>query len=145
MNAETVSGAPTRAAAIALLEASDLPTADLNDGHMEHFFYCGPAAGPTALIGVELCGPNALLRSLVVAPAHRSKGLGAVLVRHAENYARDRGASSMYLLTTTAESFFKRHGYVEADRETAPEEIRATREFSDICPASSAFLVKHLQ
>jgi N-acetylglutamate synthase-like GNAT family acetyltransferase len=50
----------------------------------------------------------------------------------------------MYLLTTTAAGFFERRGYVAAARESAPAEIRATREFADICPASSAFMVKHL-
>lgn len=145
MNTEIVSSAPSRAAACALLEAAGLPAVDLTDRHMQHFFYCGPATAPTALVGVEFCGPNALLRSLVVTPGHRSKGLGAVLARRAEGYARDRGARAIYLLTNTAESFFKRLGYIAADRETAPDGIRATREFSDICPASSAFLVKHLQ
>jgi hypothetical protein len=40
-------------------------------------------------------------------------------------------ARSMYLLTTTAEAFSKRGGYVAAARQTAPAEIRATREFVD--------------
>lgn len=145
MSREAICAGPSLAAAVALLKASDLPTADLTDDHMRHFFHSGPAAAPTALVGVELFGASALLRSLVVAPAHRSNGLGAILVGHAENFARQEGARSIYLLTTTAESFFKHRGYVAADRETAPGEIRATREFSDICPASSAFLVKHLQ
>jgi amino-acid N-acetyltransferase len=143
--AEAIAGRPSRAVAVALLQASNLPTADLTDEQMRYFFYCGPPAAPTALVGVELHGSNALLRSLVVAPAHRSNGLGAVLVRHAEEFARAEGATSMYLLTTTAESFFKRCGYAHANREAAPAEIRATREFADICPASAAFLVKRLQ
>ena len=45
----------------------------------------------------------------------------------------------------TAESFFARHGYASADRDDAPPAIRATREFSGICPASSAFMRKLLQ
>jgi amino-acid N-acetyltransferase len=143
--AEATAGRPSRAVAVALLQASNLPTADLTDKQMRYFFYCGPPAAPTALVGVELHGSNALLRSLVVAPAHRSNGLGAVLVRHAEEFARAEGATSMYLLTSTAESFFKRCGYAQANRETAPAEIRATREFADICPASAAFLVKRVQ
>jgi amino-acid N-acetyltransferase len=141
---DVISAGPSRVAAMALLEASDLPVADLTDSHMQHFFYSGSETAPTGLVGVEFCGPNALLRSLVVATGHRSRGLGAVLVRHAENLAREKGAQSMYLLTTTAESFFKHCGYVAADRATAPEEIRATREFSGICPSSAAFLVKRL-
>lgn len=135
---------PRRSAAVALLESAALPVADLTDAHLDHFFHCGPTEAPTGLVGVELCGDDALLRSLVVAPEHRDRGLGAALVQHAEHYARSRGARTVYLLTTTAEDFFRRHGYVAADRAAAPPGIRATREFSAICPASSAFLVKLL-
>jgi len=141
----TIAANPPREAVAALLRASDLPAADLTDSHMEHFFFCGPAAMPTALVGVELCGANALLRSLVVQPEHRSAGLGAALVEHAEMYARSRGARAVYLLTTTAESFFARRGYAVANRASAPAEIASTREFAGICPASSAFMVKRLE
>jgi amino-acid N-acetyltransferase len=50
----------------------------------------------------------------------------------------------MYLLTTNAETFFARRGYAPAARESAPVEIRNTREFADICPASSTLMIKHL-
>jgi N-acetylglutamate synthase-like GNAT family acetyltransferase len=129
---------------VTLLEAADLPFADLTDEHMEHFFYCGAATAPCGLVGLEFHGSNALLRSLVVAPSHRSTGVGAALVAHAEAHARSRGTRSIFLLTTTAEVFFRRLGYLTVAREAAPAEIRATREFAEICPASSAFLCKQL-
>jgi amino-acid N-acetyltransferase len=47
-------------------------------------------------------------------------------------------------LTTTAESFFAKHGYQRAARESAPAAIRGTREFAGICPASSTFMLRHL-
>ena len=47
-------------------------------------------------------------------------------------------------LATTAEPFFIRRGFVAADREAAPEAIRRTGEFTDICPASAAYLTKDL-
>jgi amino-acid N-acetyltransferase len=93
---------------------------------------------------VEPCGDAALLRSLVVDPELRGIGLGRLLVEQAEDHARAHGAVSMFLLTTTAESFFRHLGYTEADRASAPAEIRATREFAALCPASSAFLAKRL-
>ena len=135
---------PAVAAATALLETAGLPTADLTDAYMEHFFYVGPATAPIGLVGVEMCGADALLRSLVVNPEHRSAGLGHALVALAESHAQGQGVRAMYCLTTTAEAFFRRGGYVDADRERAPTAIRQTREFSAICPASSAFLVKQL-
>jgi amino-acid N-acetyltransferase len=144
MTAGTIRARPSRAAAAALLDAAALPSSDLTDEHMDHFFFCGTASAPTALIGIELCGTSALLRSLVVDPGLRSTGLGKALVEHAETQARAHGARSMYLLTTTAAAFFERRGYVATPRQSAPPEIRATREFADICPASSAFMVKRL-
>jgi N-acetylglutamate synthase-like GNAT family acetyltransferase len=111
---------------------------------MRDFFYCGTTAVPFALVGVEFCGEDALLRSLAVSPGRRTSGLGSALLERAEAHARARGAHSMYLLTTTAEEFFKRRGYVPAERTSAPAAIRATREFAEICPASSALLVKRL-
>jgi amino-acid N-acetyltransferase len=144
MSKAPVASKPSRAAVAALLDAADLPSSDLTDAHMEHFFFCGPAAAPTALVGVELSGTSALLRSLVVVPQHRSAGLGAALLEHVEAYARARGARAVYLLTTTAAAFFARRGYATADRTSAPPEIAATREFAEICPATSSFMFKRL-
>ncbi len=61
-----------------------------------------------------------------------------------KTHARSQGVRDVYLLTTTAEDFFARRGYVRIGREKAPRTIRSTREFADLCPASSAFMVKHL-
>jgi amino-acid N-acetyltransferase len=135
---------PARAAATRLLEAANLPASDLTDEHLDHFFYCGPAASPAGIVGLELYGPDALLRSLVVELGARAAGTGSALVRHAETYALTLGVSRIFLLTTTAEAFFARRGYGRTAREHAPESIRTTREFADICPASSALMVKTL-
>jgi amino-acid N-acetyltransferase len=135
---------PALAAAKALLEAADLPVADLTEDHCEHFFFWGPEGSPTGLVGLEMFGNVALLRSLVVDPAARSSGMGSALVRHAEHYAQAQGVRTLFLLTTTAEGFFTRHGYSKTGREAAPPAIRSTREFAGICPASSAFLSKQL-
>jgi len=139
-----VSQRPSLAAAIALLESARLPTGDLTAAHVEHFFFAGPADAPTGLVGLEIFGDVALVRSLVVAPMHRGSGEGAALLRHAEDHARGRGVREVYLLTTTAEQFFAKHGYRQAPRDSAPAPIRSTREFADICPASSAFLTRRL-
>lgn len=135
---------PDRSAAVRLLEAAALPTSDLTDAHMDDFFYMGSRVAPSGLVGLEFLGGDALLRSLAVAPDQRGAGLGSALLDVAENHARARGARSIFLLTTTAEHFFKRQGYSPADRATAPPAVRNSCEFADLCPASSAFLIKHL-
>jgi amino-acid N-acetyltransferase len=144
MTTPQIRARPPTNVAITLLKRHSLPAADLRDAHMESFFFAGSKTELTGLVGLEFCGADALLRSLVVATEARGSGLGAALVAHAESYARDRGARSVYLLTTTAEDFFARLGYVRADREAAPLPIRETREFSELCPASSSFMVKQL-
>ena len=135
---------PARLGAIALLEAAQLPTVDLTDRHLEHFFYLGPQAAPTGMIGCEMHGDDGLLRSLVVTPESRGAGAGSALVECVEAYARSQGIRAMYLLTTTAEQFFARRGYLAVARALVPESIRSTPEYSDICPASSAIMVKQL-
>jgi amino-acid N-acetyltransferase len=121
-----------------------LPTSDLTEAGLDHFFFCGTEQSPTALVGVEIFGSDALLRSLIVSEPVRAAGLGSALVRHAEGYAWHRGVRVMYLLTTTAQGFFERHGYCCIERTAAPASIQSTREFAVLCPASSAFMMKLL-
>jgi amino-acid N-acetyltransferase len=145
MNDSTdISARPPLAGAVALLACAQLPTEDLTPAHCESFFFTGPAEAPTGLVGLELLGEVALLRSLVVSAQRRGQGEGLALLRHAEAHARQQGVRALYLLTTTAAEFFARHGYRPADRESAPPAIRATREFAGICPASSAFMFRIL-
>jgi amino-acid N-acetyltransferase len=144
MDRTAIAARPPLAVAIALLRAADLPSEDLTDSHLEHFFMAGVPESGVGLVGLELFGRHALLRSLVVDRQVRSTGLGSRLLEHAEAHARAHGAESIYLLTTTAESFFGNRGYARTERSTAPESIRGTREFASLCPASAAFMVKHL-
>ena len=140
----SITAEPSLAAAVALLRAAELPTEDLTDSHLQHFFMASSPNVAVGLVGLELHGCDALLRSLVVDPNSRTKGIGSQLVEHAETYARARGVASLYLLTTTAERFFAHRGYARVERRNAPESISTTREFSSICPASSAFMLKRL-
>ena len=135
---------PARASAVRLLEDASLPAVDLTDDLVDDFFCIGSRTAPAGLVGLEICGVHALLRSLVVAPGIRSRGAGTALVGSAERHAKSRGVRELYLLTTTAEDFFARRGYVRIARDEAPEAIRATREFADICPEGSAFMRKLL-
>ena len=132
------------APALALLAASGLPTDDLGNDASVLLFGTPEGDEPAGVVGLELHGTDALLRSLAVTPAARGAGLGAALVAHAEREAAARGVATLYLLTTTAEGFFSRLGYQRLDRTEAPAGIAATRQFSALCPASSAFMAKQL-
>jgi amino-acid N-acetyltransferase len=128
----------------AFLQSQGLPDSDITDEHLEHFFFAGSDGSPSGLVGLELYGTDALLRSLVVGENASGKGLGSTLVEHAERYAATNGVDSVYLLTTTAEAFFKRLGYERIARSQAPPSIKKTREFASLCPASSALMMKNL-
>jgi amino-acid N-acetyltransferase len=139
-----IRGRPAYALVVAMLASAGLPAEDLCEGQLEHFFYAGADGSPTGLIGLEIYGADALLRSLVVKVRERGQGLGVALVRHAEAYAASQGVRSIYLLTMTAEHFFHRLDYARLDRAAAPLSIQRTSEFANLCPASSAFMVKQL-
>jgi amino-acid N-acetyltransferase len=54
--------------------------------------------------------------------------------------AAERNLAAVYLLTTTAAPFFRRLGFVNTSREDAPIEVRASSEFSTVCPSTAECL-----
>lgn len=127
-----------------LLSTFDLPYSDLTRSHLEHFFVCRNGDGIVGVGGVELFGTVGLLRSLAVRPAHRDSGIGGHLTEKIEQYARQRGAEEMYLLTTTASDYFDRHGYEIVRRDQLPEAIQQTEEAGQLCPSSATCMRKAL-
>jgi amino-acid N-acetyltransferase len=127
-----------------LLAESGLPTADITPDKLATFFAADDDGRVPGVVGLELHGRVGLLRSLAVDSRHRSAGLGSALVAHAEAFARSRGVTALYLLTTTAAAFFRRRGYEPIPRALAPPEIQATSEFGRLCPASAVLMIKRL-
>jgi amino-acid N-acetyltransferase len=128
-----------------ILSEAGLPVSDITAEHLAYFFGYGAEQEPDGVVGIESYGKAALLRSLAVVPSRRGNGVGTSLVTHIEQWALQQGIESLYLLTTTAEAFFTHLGYVRVSREEAPLSIRNTKEFSCLCPSSSAFMLKQLQ
>lgn len=125
-----------------LLIDADLPVDDLVAEHLA--FVAGVDEQPVAAIGYEGFGDTWLLRSLVVDKKHRSQGLGARLVAALEDSAREQGVVEIWLLTTDADGFFRSLGYESRLRDEAPEVIRGTAEFADLCPASAVLMSRSL-
>lgn len=113
-----------------------LPTDDLTEPGRTFFRFdrYGDAIG---FGGFELYGPDALLRSVVVAPEQRGMGLGADVSERLIALARDGGAQRVYLLTTSAAGFFTRLGFTELDRSDAPASILSTRQATTICSTAT--------
>jgi amino-acid N-acetyltransferase len=85
--------------------------------------------------GIESYPPYGLLRSLVVAAPYRGKGYGKALCQCLVEQACEAGIQELYLLTTTADSFFANLGFARIERNSAPTAIHNTREFSHLCPS----------
>jgi amino-acid N-acetyltransferase len=128
-----------------LLAACQLPAADAVPSDTMLFFGISQNAQLQALVGLELHACSALLRSLAVVPAQRRQGLGRLLLQHAEQQAGRHGVGTLYLLTTDASGYFQQYGYQPCPREQAPQAIRNTRQFQQLCPASAQLMRKHLQ
>ena len=129
----------TDAGLIAALRAEGLPAPDAG-----RYFSADHSGAVVGYVGLEGEGRDLLLRSLVVLAHRKACGLGSRVLAAAEIVAGNMGAARLHLLTTTAEPFFARNGYRTANRQTAPEAMRRTREFAGLCPASAAYLTKDL-
>ena len=123
----------------AVLKSSDLPADDLNYqkdllvGYVED----GALVGTGAL---EIYGAYGLLRSLSVKLGTRGKALGTAITEYLIANAKERGLRGIYLLTDKAQGFFQRKGFIEIPRDTVPQELHASSEFSHARVASAMHL-----
>lgn len=123
-----------------LLTANNLPKAGVHES-LDHFIVATDRDVLLGAIGLEPFGDAALLRSAVVDRESRSTGIGARLVEEVMALARELNVRELYLLTTTAESYFPRFGFVHTTRDVVPEGIRGSVEFRGACPASATVMV----
>lgn len=125
------------------LAGAGLPISDLAEPGRT-FFRFDNDAGLVGFGGLEGNGADRLLRSLLVVADRRGAGLGRAMLAALEARARTGGVARLHLLTNTAAPFFSANGYAAADRAAAPTSIASSREFTALCPASAAYLVKAL-
>lgn len=125
------------------LKSADLPADDI-DLPGRTFFEFSRDGETVGWGGFETHGTDGLLRSMVVEPAYRSKGVGAEVLRVIEAIAAERGIARFHLLTTTASGFFKQQGYAVNQRGSAPPLISQTEQFRGLCPGSACYMCKAL-
>ena len=124
------------------LKAAALPTDDLDGGAR---FYSSQVDGVVvAFGGLEGGGADQLLRSIVVPAGLRGGGHGWQVAQALAGQARTDGAESLWLLTTSADGFFASLGWTVIGRASAPEAVRASRQFSGLCPVSAVLMCRHL-
>lgn len=142
----TLSGVrPGEAAAVnELIQGAGLAVADLSPEKLRHFILMRRGESIVGVVGLEIAGSAALLRSLAVTEAYRRRRVATRLVEAIERYARAQGVDRLFLLTQTAENFFRQRGYTPTPRAAAPPGLQDTAEFRNICPASAVCLCKSL-
>src|SRR5262249_44860353 len=100
-----------RAALMAALAKSNLPTADVEAAGRLFWRFETEDEVPVGFGGLEPYGDDALLRSLVTLPPVRGRGIGAAIVAALEFEARLHGCRNLWLITIAAADFFERLGY----------------------------------
>jgi amino-acid N-acetyltransferase len=126
-----------------LLGRSGLPPAGVADA-LPHFVIAESEGQLVGVVGLELYGSSALLRSAAVQESWRGTGVGRTLIERALDLARGRGIEDVFLLTTTAEHYFPRFGFVCVSRDSVADAVEMSAEFKEACPASATVMRKTL-
>ena len=129
---------------VAALRKAGLPADDVGVPGALFWRFSTEDDVPAGFGGLEVYGKDALMRSVVTLPPLRGRGFGAAIVAALETEARLAKCSSIYLLTTTAQALFEKLGYAKVDRAQAPAAIRASTQFSKLCPDSAVLMLKRL-
>ncbi len=124
------------------LREAELPHADL--GGVSKRFFCASVAGEiVGYVGLEISGPDALLRSAVIFMNARHRGRGQAMIERLLAVAAKHGIERVWLLTTSAPGFFAKLGFVDVNRATVPGVIAASEEFA-ATRASAVCMVREL-
>lgn len=100
------------------LRAVDLTLAGLDEPTVRLWIERNDDGGIIGSTGFELSadGKHALIRSVAVAPEHRTAGAGSRLARYAVEQARVAGAGHAWLFSRRSGPFWQKLGFTSADR-----------------------------
>jgi amino-acid N-acetyltransferase len=143
MDAMEITPVSASAEVKALLSTSDLPIDDLDDPSIALYgaFEGGRLLG---VVGLQVLAGAGLLRSLAVDSSVRDRGLGARLCERVLREAQERELVELWLLTTSARDYFARRGFEAVPRDQAPSAVRATAQFTSLCPATAVVMRRSL-
>lgn len=126
-----------------LLQRSQLTLEGL-DQHVETMIVARDTSHVVGTAALELYADGALLRSVAVDSAVQGQRVGRRLTEAALQMAQQHGAHTVFLLTTTAETFFPKFGFEPVARADVPASVQASVEFRFACPASAVVMRKRL-
>ncbi len=127
-----------------LLNENNLPMADLDLGKVR-ITVATINHNIVGCIGIEEYSSDGLIRSFAVVKRHRGTGIGDKLFQNLLDYCFQTEINTLHLLTDTAEEYFGRKGFTLVHRGQAPDSIKGTSEFTELCPATCAYMVLDLR
>lgn len=95
--------------------------------------------------GLEFYSDCALLRSVAVDEALRGKSIGQKIVGDLLSRAKNKSIREVYLLTETAREFFIKRGFADIPRDHVPSPVKASTEFSSVCPVTASAMVFRIE
>lgn len=116
-----------------ILKKESLPYQDVNFENIK-FYKAFDNTNFIGIVGLEKFTDVALLRSMVVLNEFKKMGYGREICKTLKNLAKIEKINELYLLTTTAKTFFERLGFKIITRKNVPDSIKSTTEFSTLCP-----------
>jgi len=122
-----------------LLEVNELPLEGVDD-HWKTFVVARDGETLVGCGGSEAYSNAALIRSIAVEPTHRNRGIARMIVRQLLDRLSAIGVREFYLLTTTAQDYFKKRGFKKCDRDEVNPQLLASREFQNACPSSATVM-----
>lgn len=123
-------------AILTILTSLKLPIEGIAE-HVHHYLIAEVNGRTVATMGLEVYGLTALLRSAGVAAGLQHQGIGGRLFDLMVGYARELGVRELIILTTTAERYFGRKGFVVIDRGEISSPVLSSAEFRFACPSST--------
>ena len=128
----------------AALKGAGLPTDDIAQASGRFWRFSFADDIPAGFGGLEVCGTDALMRSITTLPPLRGRGFARAIVTALEAEAMLLKCNSVFLLTTSAQTLFEKLGYAAVDRASVPAAIRATTQFASLCPDGAAVMMRRL-
>jgi arsenate reductase len=126
------------------LRSAELPTEDIAASNGRFFSFRTLSGTLAGYGGFEAHDGDALLRSILVKPEFRGRGIGRSIALLLMSRAFDQGARNAWLLTASAASFFEKLGFKATARDTAPAAIGQSPQAMSLCPASAPLLTRRI-
>jgi amino-acid N-acetyltransferase len=117
----------------ALLRSNGLPTEDLDASGVQAHWVWRDAGCVVGTVGLDIVDTAAVIRSLVTDPGFRGRHIATALCDAAEEAARRRGVTAVYLLTESAVGLFERRAYRAINRAAVPDAVARHRQFASGC------------